>query len=205
MEPKPMSKPKAILMFGAPGAGKGTIGSALCSFGGHYHLSSGDIFRGLPKESESGKLFFQYASNGKLVPDDVTIDIWWRYTKGLMDTNRFDPAKQYLFLDGLPRTKEQAKLIEEYVDVVQVIVLDITDEEVLFQRLGNRAKIEGRADDANREIIVNRLKEYHAKTSPVLEHYSEDIISTINAEQTPFEVLRDVLTATSGVLKQSVK
>ena len=200
-----MSKPKAILMFGAPGAGKGTIGSVLCSFGGHYHLSSGDIFRGLPKESDSGKLFFEYASNGKLVPDDVTIDIWWRYTKGLMDTNRFDPATQYLFLDGLPRTKEQAQLIEKYVDVVQIIVLYIKDEEVLFERLGKRAKIEGRADDANRDIIINRLKEYHAKTSPILEYYSDDIISTINAEQTPFEVLRDVLASTADILKQSVK
>ena len=68
------NKPKAILMFGPPGAGKGTIGAMLCAAGNHFHLSSGDIFRGLPPESKSGQLFYSYANEGKLVPDDVTIE-----------------------------------------------------------------------------------------------------------------------------------
>jgi len=195
------NKPKAVLLFGPPGAGKGTVGATLCAAGNHYHLSSGDIFRGLPPESPNGKVFFEYAKNGKLVPDEVTLEIWWRYTQGLIDTNQYDPAKQLLVLDGLPRTAAQAKLIEKYVDVVHIINLEIKDEEVLFDRIGGRAKTSGRADDGDRAIIANRLQEYHDKTSAVLGCYSEDIISSVNAEKTQVEVLRDVLIGSADILK----
>ena len=195
------NKPKAILMFGPPGAGKGTIGAMLCAAGNHFHLSSGDIFRGLPPESKSGQLFYSYANEGKLVPDDVTIEICWRYLNGLIDTNKFDPSKQLIFLDGLPRTANQAKLIEDYVDVEHIIVLTIEDEEELYRRIGRRGKIEGRNDDGDRAIIAKRLEEYHAKTAKVLECYPAEKISKFSAEQAPVEVLRDVLVGCAHLLK----
>ena len=188
-----MAKPEAILIFGAPGAGKGTMGPLICDLANHYHLSTGDIFRGLPASSENGQLFFSYAKEGKLVPDDVTMKIWWTYTQGLINTNKYDPGKQSLLLDGLPRTVEQAQLLDEYVNVTRVIALDIQDENVIIERLGKRAKIEKRADDANVDIVRKRLQEYHEKTAPVLGHYPKEIVSVINAEQSPAEVLRDIL------------
>ncbi|MCH2206489.1 MAG: nucleoside monophosphate kinase [Lentisphaerales bacterium] len=195
-------KPRAVLLFGPPGAGKGTIGSMICAAGNHYHLSSGDIFRGLPPESKSGQLFYSYANEGKLVPDDVTIEICWRYLNGLVDTNKFHPAQQLLLLDGLPRTANQAKLIEEYVDVLHVIVLTIEDEEELYRRIGRRGKIEGRNDDGDRAIVAKRLKEYHEKTAKVLEYYPDAKISKFSAEQAPMEVLRDVLVGCTDILKK---
>lgn len=194
-------KPKAVLMFGPPGAGKGTIGAMLCAAGSHFHLSSGDIFRGLPPESKSGQLFYSYANEGKLVPDDVTIEICWRYLNGLIDTNKFDPSKQLLLLDGLPRTANQAKLIEDYVDVEHIIVLTIEDEEELYRRIGRRGKIEGRNDDGDRAIVTKRLQEYHEKTAKVLECYPAEKISKFSAEQAPVEVLRDVLVGCADFLK----
>jgi adenylate kinase len=204
MEVNQMSptKPKAVLLFGPPGAGKGTIGSMICAAGNHYHLSSGQIFRGLPPESDSGEEFYKYASKGNLLPDKSTVDIWWRYTQGLINTNRFYPSQQLFLLDGLPRTVEQAKLISEYVDVIHVIVLQIHDEKEVFRRISRRAKIEKRLDDADQDVITNRLKEYREKTRLVLDHYDPDIISYFNAEQTPMEVLRDVLVGCTHVLKQ---
>ena len=73
---------RAILIFGPPGSGKGTLGKFLSTAGNHYHLSSGDIFRGLSPESPAGKLFHTYASKGHLVPDEVTIQIWRHYVGG---------------------------------------------------------------------------------------------------------------------------
>ena len=195
-----MNKPEVILMFGAPGAGKGTISPLICQVANNYHLSTGDIFRGLPAESENGKLFFSYAREGKLVPDEVTMQIWWTYTQGLINTNKYNPSEQLMVLDGLPRTVEQAKLLEQYVTVKRVIALDIQDENVIIERLGKRAKIEKRADDADIAIVKKRLQEYHNKTAPVLDFYPKELVSIINAEQKPSEVLRDVLKENSDIL-----
>jgi adenylate kinase len=198
-----MSKPKAILLFGPPGAGKGTVGAKLTNVSGNYHLSTGDIFRGLPPESTNGKVFYSYANEGKLVPDDVTIEIFWRYVQGLMDTNKFDPSSQYIFLDGMPRTAEQAKILDQYVDVVKIISLKITNDEEIFERLAKRAKIEKRADDADKSIVMNRLAQYREKTQVVLDHYDDAIIAEFDAQKSPLEVLRNVLDGTLDVLNQS--
>jgi len=198
-----MSKPKAILLFGPPGAGKGTVGAKLTNVSANYHLSTGDIFRGLPPESPNGKVFYSYANEGKLVPDDVTIEIFWRYMQGLIDTNKFDPSTQYIFLDGMPRTAEQAKILDQYVDVVKIISLKVTNDDEIVERLAKRAKIEKRADDADKSIVLNRLAQYREKTQVVLDHYDDAIISEFDAQKTPLEVFRNVLDGTLDVLNQS--
>ena len=95
---------RSILIFGPPGSGKGTLGKSLSSAGNHFHLSSGDIFRGLSPESPAGKVYHNYAGKGLLLPDDTTIQIWHHYVHGLIATNRYFPEQQLLLLDGIPRT-----------------------------------------------------------------------------------------------------
>ncbi len=93
---------RSVLIFGPPGSGKGTLGKFLSSAGNHFHLSSGDIFRGLSPESPAGKLYHHYAGKGLLLPDEVTIQIWHHYVNGLIATNRYFPSQQLLLLDGIP-------------------------------------------------------------------------------------------------------
>lgn len=195
--------PQVVLLFGPPGAGKGTIGQMICAAGNHFHLSSGDIFRHLSPESDNGKVFHQYASTGKLVPDEVTFEVWKRYTRGLVDTNRYFPDQQLLLLDGIPRTLKQAQLLDEYVNVLHVIVLDIFDEDIILKRILRRAKIEKRTDDAEEAVIRKRVQEYREKTAQVLTHYKPEIVFHYSAEQRPMEVLRDVLAGSTFILKEA--
>jgi adenylate kinase len=193
----------AFLIFGAPGSGKGTVGTKLAATTDVKHLSTGDIFRELSLSSENGKLFSKYAGVGKLVPDEVTVQIFSRYINGLIDTNKFAPEKDSFLLDGIPRTVEQANLIKSVVNVKHIFVLDILDSSIIIERLVKRAKIEGRKDDADEGIIHIRLKEYESKTAAVLGAYSESMITKINGAQSPNEVFRDTLCAYINCLNQN--
>ncbi|MCL1967075.1 MAG: nucleoside monophosphate kinase [Fibromonadales bacterium] len=195
-------KVSAFLIFGAPGSGKGTVGAKLSSAVGIKHLSTGDIFRGLSPASESGKLFSSYAGAGKLVPDEVTIQIFSRYINGLIDTNKFDPEKSSFLLDGIPRTVAQAELIKSVVEVKHVFVLDIPENSIIVDRLLKRAKIEGRKDDADESVIRARLHEYETKTAAVLGAYDSSIITRINGAQDHDEVFLDTLSAYIKAKKQ---
>lgn len=192
---------QSILLFGPPGSGKGTLGRSLAQAGNHCHLSSGDIFRGLSPASPAGQLFSTYASKGHLLPDDVTIAIWHQYVMGLITTNRYFPEEQLLLLDGLPRTPEQAKCLDSYVNVRHVIVLDMPNIDNLVLRMKKRALIEGRADDANETVLRTRMEVYEKQTSALLRHYPQDKISRFNADQRPLEVLRDVLVKLCPLLR----
>lgn len=198
--PQYAKKLKSILIFGAPGSGKGTMGRFLSAAGNHVHLSSGDIFRGLSPESPAGQLFHSYASKGHLVPDNVTLKIWHNYVLGLIATNKYFPQEQFLLLDGIPRTLAQAQLLDQYVDVQHVIVLKIDDKKKLVERMKRRALIEGRLDDADENILMTRFKVYEETTSQLLAHYPHDKITVINADQKPLEVLKDILNSLSGLL-----
>lgn len=186
----------AFLIFGAPGSGKGTVGTKLAAVTNSIkHLSTGDIFRGLSPASENGKLFASYANEGKLVPNEVTVKIFHSYINGLIDTNKFAPEKDSFLLDGIPRTVEQAELIKDIVKVKHIFVLEISDYSVIIERLLKRAVIEGRKDDANEAIVKERIKEYETKTAAVLSAYDSSIITKINGNQSPDCVFRDVLNA----------
>jgi adenylate kinase len=191
-----MSNISAFLIFGAPGSGKGTVGAKLAAIAtGIKHLSTGDIFRGLSPASENGKLFASYANAGKLVPDEVTIQIFSRYVGGLIDTNKFDPAKESFLLDGIPRTVAQAELIKSVVGIKHIFVLEIADYSVIIERLLKRAAIEGRKDDTDESVVRARINEYETKTAAVLSVYNSSLITKINGNQSPDEVFRDVLSA----------
>ncbi|HOG69152.1 MAG TPA: nucleoside monophosphate kinase [Fibrobacteraceae bacterium] len=190
-----MTKIPAVLIFGPPGSGKGTVGAKLAATTSLKHLSTGDIFRGIAPSSENGKLIASYSSAGKLVPDTATAQIFERFIKGLIDTNKLNPDKDMLLLDGIPRTPDQVDLIKDIVDVKHVFVLEIKDDATIVARLLNRAKIEGRKDDADESIIKNRLVEYREKTAAVLSKYDEKIVTRIVGDNSPDEVFCDTLQA----------
>ncbi len=182
-----------ILLFGPPGSGKGTQGKLLSTVAQHYHLSSGDIFRGLSADSPAGKLYARYAHQGLLVPDDVTIEICCGYIEELIASKRYVPSRQFLLLDGLPRTKKQAEMLDRYIDVKKIIVFDVPSKEVLIERLMKRAQLENRADDGKKEVLAERMKAYDKQTVAVLVHYPKELVLTFNADQKQLEVLRDIL------------
>ena len=190
---EPSARFKSILIFGPPGSGKGTQGKFLSSAGNHFHLSSGDIFRGLSPESPAGKVYHKYASKGNLVPDEVTIRIWHHYVLGLIATNRYLPNDQYLLLDGIPRTVEQAKLLEQHIEIEAIIVLGATKQSTLLKRMQRRALIEKRHDDMDQNVLKKRFEVYNKATKKVLTYYKDQNIYTFEASKKPLEVLRDIL------------
>jgi adenylate kinase len=184
---------KSILLFGAPGSGKGTQGTILGSIPGFYHNATGDIFRSLDLQSEMGKVFWEYAGRGQLVPDEITIRLWKQYIKGMEMINQFHPDTEILVLDGLPRNLDQARLVEDTIDVQKIIYLQCKDLNKMVERLRRRALRENRFDDANDEVIHRRLVEYEEKTRPVLTFYPKEKIVNIDATMSQIRVLSSIL------------
>lgn len=184
---------KTVLLFGAPGSGKGTQGKILSAIPGFFHSATGDIFRSLDLQSEIGRVFWEYAGRGQLVPDDVTIKVWKQYIRGMELINQFHPESQFLVLDGLPRTAAQARLLEDTIEVVKVIHLYCSDLNKMVERLRRRALKENRFDDANDAVIRRRLETYERDTRPVLDCYPADKIVRVEATMSQIRVLTEVL------------
>jgi len=184
---------RTVLMFGAPGSGKGTQGKILGTIPGYYHCACGDVFRNIDVSSELGKIFYEHSSRGALVPDDVTVRIWKEAIDGSVGTGSYKPTRDLLILDGIPRTVEQAQIMDQHIDVLMVIHLSCNDEQAMFDRLRRRAVKENRHDDADEKVIRNRWKVYEQETALVLEHYPKDRIAEVDAVQTPAAVFRSTL------------
>ena len=181
-------------MFGAPGSGKGTQGKILGSIPGFCHLSCGDVFRGMDLRTQVGQAFLKYSSAGKLVPDDVTVDLWRQHMANMVTLGKFKPEIDHLVLDGIPRNAAQAKLLESDLQVEALFHLVCHDRAKLEERLKRRALRDNRLDDASDTVIHDRLQTYERETKPVLEYYGDKKVKEIDAEQFPFEVTRDILT-----------
>jgi adenylate kinase len=184
---------KTVLLFGAPGSGKGTQGKILGSIPGFYHSACGDVFRTLDLQSEMGRIFWQYSSRGELVPDEFTVKLWRNYINGMEMVNQFYPESSLLVLDGIPRNVQQAKLLEDTIDVVKVIHLVCIDMKKMVERLRRRALKENRFDDANDKVIQNRLEVYERDTRPVLEYYPPDKILKVDATMNQLAVLSEII------------
>ncbi len=113
----------AILLFGYPGAGKGTQGDCLGSRKGFFHLATGDVFRSLDPDSEHGREFQYYAAKGLLVPDSLTMAIFRSYLHNQIAAERYQPEKEMLLLDGIPRSVELARILHDVVVVCGVLQL----------------------------------------------------------------------------------
>jgi adenylate kinase len=184
---------KSLLLFGAPGSGKGTQGKILGKIPGFYHCACGDVFRSVDVRSEFGQEFLKYSSKGQLVPDDITIGLWAHQIEAMQNLGRFKPESDYLVLDGIPRNVAQAKMLKGTLDVRHVFHLECPDKVKVYERLKRRALKENRLDDINDEVIEKRQKVYERESAPVLDYYGEKLITRVNSDQPPFQVLRDIL------------
>ena len=186
-------KYRTILLFGAPGCGKGTQGKILGTIPHFYHCACGDVFRSLTIDSKIGQVFIKYSSRGELVPDRTTIDLWRQSIESNTRIGRFHPDHDTLVLDGIPRTVHQAEILKRTLTVVGIFYLRTRDPENLVKRLQRRALKENRLDDANLEVIRTRLKTYELETKPVLKFYGRKLVHLIDADQSPVKVLSDIL------------
>jgi adenylate kinase len=187
------TKYRTVLLFGAPGSGKGTQGKILGTVPGLFHFACGDAFRNLRITDPLGRLFIEYSSKGELVPDEPTIDLWRRNIEGSTLNHSFDPKHDTLVLDGIPRNEQQAKILRDTLDVKAVFHLTCQDMTKMIERLQRRALRENRLDDANLDIIRQRLETYERETRPVLDFYGPKIVHAIDSSQTPLNVLRNIL------------
>lgn len=162
---------KNIVIFGAPGSGKGTQSDKIVAKYGFKHISTGDVLRGEIKNgTELGKTAKSYIDNGQLIPDSLMIDI-------LASVYDSFGAVEGVIFDGFPRTIPQAEalkamLAERGTEVSVMLDLEVPEEE-LMDRLIKRGQISGRADD-NEETIKKRLTVYHNQTSPLIDWYKND-------------------------------
>jgi adenylate kinase len=184
---------RTILLFGAPGAGKGTQGKILGCIPGFYHLSCGEVFRTLDVHSELGRTFIEFSSRGELVPDDLTIRMWQQNMQARTVLSDYKPQQDLLVLDGIPRNVHQAKLLEKHLAVLEIVHLVCQDKEKMIQRLRRRALKENRVDDAREEVIRRRWEVYERETFPVLAYYPKQLIKTVDAMGSPALVLQHIL------------
>jgi adenylate kinase len=190
---KTRMKFKTVLLFGAPGAGKGTQGKILSTIPNFYHCACGDVFRNLRIDNELGRIFVEYSSRGELVPDDATVRLWKQSIEGSQSLGQFNPERDTLVLDGIPRNVNQARMLQDSLDVRAVFYLTCSDFKKLVERLQRRALRDNRLDDANLNVIKARLETYERETKPVLDFYGPQLVHTIDSTQTPVNVLRDIL------------
>ena len=161
-----------IVLFGPPGCGKGTQAQNLIQKFNLKQISTGDLFRhNIKNETELGKLAKSYMDKGELVPDQVTIDM-------LIDELKKPTDAQGFIFDGFPRTAFQTEALEGIVkdvlnDQIDICLSLVVEDEILVKRLLERGKTSGRSDDADENIIRNRIKEYYTKTAEVAELYKK--------------------------------
>ena len=159
-----------IVLFGKPGAGKGTQAEFLKSKYQLFHISTGDLFRHhISNKTDLGKLAQSYMDKGDLVPDQVTIDM-------LKDAVENNPDAKGFIFDGFPRTEKQAEALDRFLNdksmkITATLALE-ADDDVLVARLINRGKTSGRADDQDETKIRNRFEEYNSKTAPLRKFYN---------------------------------
>ncbi|MFT6930208.1 MAG: adenylate kinase [Sediminicola sp.] len=158
-----------LVLFGKPGAGKGTQAEFLRDTYNLKHISTGDVFRyNIKNDTTLGQLAKSYMDKGDLVPDEVTI-------KMLQEEVEKNPDASGFIFDGFPRTTAQAEALDDFLDTKDMkinatIALDANDE-VLIQRLLERGKVSGRPDDQDEDKIRNRFEEYNQKTAPLKQYY----------------------------------
>lgn len=189
---------KNIVIFGAPGSGKGTQSDLMIEHYGLGHISTGDVLREeIKKGSELGKTAKGYIDGGNLIPDDLMVSILAKVYDG------FGRGHKGVIFDGFPRTIPQAEALKKMLDergdkIAAMIELDVPEEE-LMTRLIKRGQMSGRADD-NEETIKKRLVVYHSQTQPLIEWYKQEgLHHHINGLGTLERIFADIQKVIDGI------
>ncbi len=189
-----------IVLFGAPGCGKGTQAAKLKEKYGVNHVSTGDVIRGeIKRGTELGKSMTEYIEAGKLAPDQIVIDMIANYVV------EHKEDKGNIF-DGFPRTTAQAEafdnILAENNDTVDIMIYMEVPEEELVKRILLRGKDSGRADDASEDVIRNRISVYNAQTAVVADYYSkQNKYAAINGMGTMEEVFDRISEVIDAAIK----
>ncbi|MDB4731689.1 nucleoside monophosphate kinase [bacterium] len=202
LKDKPHYPYPCALVFGVPGAGKGTQGEILTKIPGFFHLSSGVIFRKLDANTEEGRIVREFSARGELAPDELTIKIFLNWLEGQRAADRFHPREQLLLLDGIPRNINQCEILEKYIDVKLLLHFICHDEEAMIDRIRRRAVLENRSDDANESVTRKRFEVYHRQTAPVLNYY-KDVVREVDCAEIHADVLSQSLDHLVPILKES--
>lgn len=194
MSEKIPEKYNTFIVFGAPGSGKGTQGAILGRIPRMFHFACGDAFRSMDTRTEIGQEFLKYSSQGKLVPDEVTVRFWKAQIDNQVEAHVFKPDIDFLVLDGIPRNIEQAEIMAGHLNVIRLFHLSVPDRDELARRLRKRALKDNRLDDASDEVIAKRVKTYEEESKALLDFYPKEIIKEIDAAHPPVKVLSEILT-----------
>lgn len=212
---------KVIILLGPPASGKGTQGARLAKELNIPHISTGDLFReNMSKETPLGKQAKSYITAGKLVPDEIVLDM-------LFERLKENDADHGYILDGFPRTLPQAEALNQRMGQKNTIIalnLDVSDETIIKRTAGrlmckectnvhnlfySPPKVSGKCDicegqlyqreDDKPEVVKTRLNTYHEQTAPLIEYYrKKGILQNIDGEQAPDKVFQDLKRAVSG-------
>lgn len=194
-----LGKYNAVLFFGPPGSGKGTQAKILAEKNKKYlHFSTGDMFRALKNNpgmasSEIGQKISAVIAGGNLVPDDLTIELFFKTLEEYEKEGKYNAKEQILLLDGIPRNTNQVHLLKEKINVLKIVYLFASDLNVFANRIAKRASLEGRKDDADPKIVLNRLKVYETETLPLINEYAKDLIIKIDALPSIEEIQKNIV------------
>jgi adenylate kinase len=188
-----------IVLFGKPGAGKGTQADFLKAKYQLFHISTGDLFRHhISNKTELGTMAQSFMDKGDLVPDRVTIDM-------LKDAVENHPDARGFIFDGFPRTTKQAQALDQFLkeksmQISATLALE-ADDDILVARLLNRGKTSGRSDDQDEEKIRNRFEEYNNKTAPLRDFYTaQGKFHSVNGIGSIEEITQRLTTLIDGLL-----
>lgn len=215
---------KVIILLGPPASGKGTQGMRLAKELGIPHISTGDLFReNMSKGTPLGKKAKEFIEAGKLVPDELVLDM-------LFDRLKADDAMRGYILDGFPRTIVQAEALDKRFDPktpIIVLNLEVADDTIIKRTAGrlmcrdctnvhnkyfSPPKTEGKCDacggelyqrkDDSPEVVKTRLKAYHEQTAPLIDYYKKKgLLQDVNGEQSPDRVFQDLKNAVANPTK----
>jgi fructose-1,6-bisphosphatase II len=189
-----------VLLFGAPGCGKGTIGKTLGRLPGFLHVSTGDIIRAAMAEKGARGEKWAPMSKGEFISDSNMWDLLDAFLEAEVRGKRPEERPKCIILDGVPRVKSQIPDIAKRVDIRGIFYLECQGPDVLFERLLRRSTLESRVDDAKKQVVETRLRLFEQETLPVLDAYPPSIVHRIDATRPPTEVLAEVLAKLNGNL-----